>query len=223
MANCIGLWKALRQASEPVLAGGKSSYARFCTLMRKLPVAYMTKDERRRGASLLLPDMPVSDGILPDIEYYLGEVEGRPALLTSLRLSVSRRSLASILYGRGAELKEDEQLYLYRLEQKANVENGELTPRLNVTVEVLDYEGCRSGQSFSNIELRGIDGRLALVGDVLGDEMRGWALVRMSKGKASSQKVLTHCNLYEQYLTEEAFERAAKSYGGLTDKLKIES
>ena len=38
----------------------------------------------------------------------------------------------------------------------------------------------------------------------------------MAGDKASSQKVVTRCNLYEQYLTDEAFDRAAQSYGGLT-------
>ena len=216
MANCTSLWKALRLATEPVLAGGKSSYGRFCTLMRKLPVTYLTKDERLRGAKLLLPGMPVSDGMLPDIEYWLGEVEGQPALLTSLRLKEGARSMASSLYGRGAELKRDERLCLYRLVQTAKVENGKLTPRLNVNVEVLDYDVCQGGQPFADIELRDVDGRLALVGDVLGDDMRGWALVRMLEDKASSQKVVTRCSLYEQYLSEEAFNRAAQSYGGLT-------
>ena len=216
IANCMGLWKALTMNTTPVLAGGKSSYGRFCTLMRKLPVTYMTKDERQRGAKLLLPGMPVSDGMLPDIEYWLGEVEGQPALLTSLRLKERARSMAAALYGRGAELKSDERLCLYRLEQTAKVENGELTPRLTVKVEVLDYDSCQNGEPFADIELREVDGRLALVGDVLGDDMRGWALVRMLEDKASSQKVVTRCSLYEQYLSEEAFNRAAQSYGGLT-------
>ncbi len=128
MANCTSLWKALRLATEPVLAGGKSSYGRFCTLMRKLPVTYLTKDERKRGAKLLLPGMPVSDGMLPDIEYWLGEVEGLPALLTSLRLKEGARSMASSLYGRGAELKRDERLCLYRLVQTAKVEKRKTNP-----------------------------------------------------------------------------------------------
>lgn len=216
IANCMGLWKALTMNTTPMLAGGKSSYGRFCTLMRKLPVTYMTKDERERGAKLLLPGMPVSDGMLPDIEYWLGEVEGQPALLTSLRLKEGARSMASALYGRGAELKRNERLCLYRLVQTAKVENGKLTPRLNVNVEVLDYDVCQREQPFADIELREVDGRLALVGDVLGDDMRGWALVRMDDDKASSQKVVTRCSLYEQYLSEEAFNRAAQSYGGLT-------
>ena len=90
LANCMGLWKALLAAVQPTLAGGKSSYGRFCTLMRKLPVVYLTKDERLMGASLLLPNMPVSDGMLPDIEYWLDEVEGQPALLTSLQMQAGR-------------------------------------------------------------------------------------------------------------------------------------
>lgn len=215
VANCMGLWKALRAATEPVLAGGKSSYGRFCTLMRKLPVVYLTKDERLMGASLLLPNMPVSDGMLPDIEYWLDEVEGQPALLTSLQMQAGR-SLVSSLYGRGGELKRDERLCLYRMQQQTTVFDGETLPRLRVSVEVMDYESCRDGHPFSDIELRDVDGRLALVGDVLGDDTMGWALVRMDDEKVSSQKVVTRCRLYEQYLTDEAFERAAQSYGGLT-------
>lgn len=216
LANCMGLWKAITMATRPVLAGGKSSYARFCTLMRKLPVTYLTKEERLMGAALLLPGMPVSDGMLPDIEYWLDEVEGRPALLTSLRLRAGAHSMASALYSRGGSLQRGEWLCLYRLEQQATVFDGEIMPRLNVKVEVLNQENCRDGEPFDDIELREVEGRLALVGDVLGDDMRGWALVRMADDKASSQKVATHCNLYEQYMTDEAFERAAQSYGGLT-------
>ena len=117
LANCMGLWKALLAAVQPTLAGGKSSYGRFCTLMRKLP------------ASLLLPNMPVSDGMLPDIEYWLDEVEGQPALLTSLQMQAGR-SLVSSLYGRGGELKRDERLCLYRMQQQTTVFDGETLPRL---------------------------------------------------------------------------------------------
>lgn len=55
--------------------------------MRKLPVTYLTKLERNLGGSVMVPGMPVSDGMLPDIEYRLGEVEGRPAMLTSLTIN----------------------------------------------------------------------------------------------------------------------------------------
>lgn len=215
LANCMGLWKALLAAVQPTLSGGKSSYGRFCTLMRKLPVVYLTKDERLMGASLLLPGMPVSDGMLPDIEYWLDEVDGQPALLTSLQLQAGR-TLVSSLYGRGGELKRGERLCLYRMQQKTTVFGEETMPRLSVSVEMMDYESCDDGHPFSGIELRDVDGRLALVGDVMGDDTMGWALVRMADEKVSSQKVVTRCRLYEQYLTDEAFERAALSYGGLT-------
>ena len=79
--------------------------------------------------------------------------------------------MASALYGRGAELKRNERLCLYRLVQTAKVENGKLTPRLNVNVEVLDYDICQREQPFADIELREVNGRLALVGDVLGDAL----------------------------------------------------
>ena len=216
MANCTALWKALRAATEPVLHGGKSSYGRFCTLMRKLPVAYLTKDERLKGAALLMPGMPVSDGMLPDIECQLGQVEGRPALLTSLRLSAGARSIPSLLYGPRAELKKSERLCLFRLRQRMPETDPEAVPRVAVRVEMLDIENCRDQEPFAGIELMDVDGRLALVGDTLGDDTMGWALVRMDGDNVSSQRVVTRCRLYEQYITDQAQERAAKSYGGLT-------
>ena len=189
MANCTALWKALRAATEPVLHGGKSSYGRFCTLMRKLPVAYLTKDERLKGAALLMPGMPVSDGMLPDIECQLGQVEGRPALLTSLRLSAGARTIPSLLYGPRAELKKSERLCLFRLRQRMPESDPEAVPRVAVRVEMLDIENCRDREPFAGIELMDVDGRLALVGDTLGDDTMGWALVRMDGDNVSSQRV----------------------------------
>ena len=206
----------MRAATEPVLHGGKSSYGRFCTLMRKLPVAYLTKDERLKGAALLMPGMPVSDGMLPDIECQLGQVEGRPALLTSLRLSAGARTIPSLLYGPRAELKKSERLCLFRLRQRMPESDPEAVPRVAVRVEMLDIENCRDREPFAGIELMDVDGRLALVGDTLGDDTMGWALVRMDGDNVSSQRVVTRCRLYEQYITDQAQERAAKSYGGLT-------
>ena len=218
LAGSTALWKALRRATKPVLGGGKTSYGRFCTLMRKLPVTFLTQDERAFNASLLLPGMPVSDGILPDIEYHLGDVEGRPALLTSLRVAEKRTTIVGGLFGRGADMKRDEQLMLYRLEQRRMDYNGNAVPKVHVSVETLTDDDCDAGQPFRGIELRNVDGRLALVGEVFGDDMRGWALVRMdAEGEnVSSQRVETRCRLYEQYTTDEALQRAAQSYGGLT-------
>jgi hypothetical protein len=46
--------------------------------------------------------------------------------------------------------------------------------------------------------------------------MLGFALIRLKKGHASRQRVVTRCTYYEQYTTEEAIQAAAKSYGGFT-------
>lgn len=78
-----------------------------------------------------------------------------------------------------------------------------------------------------------VDGHMALVDDRFGDEMRGWALVRLrrrcrrgrptrtldsaqSVASCSSQTVTTRCQFYRQYQTADAMLSAAQSYGGLT-------
>ena len=63
-----------------------------------------------------------------------------------------------------------------------------------------------------------VDGRLALVSDGFADSTKGWALVRVIGDRCSPQTIQTRCTLYQQYMTDEALQRAAKSYGGITDK-----
>ena len=62
-----------------------------------------------------------------------------------------------------------------------------------------------------------VEGRLALVGEEFADEMKGWALVKVIDNRRSPQTIVTRCTLYQQYTTEDALERAADSYGGLTE------
>lgn len=45
--------------------------------------------------------------------------------------------------------------------------------------------------------------------------MKGWALVRVNGKRCSSQGIVTRCNYYEQFTTDEAMQVAVKSYGGL--------
>lgn len=63
-----------------------------------------------------------------------------------------------------------------------------------------------------------VDGHLALIGEEYADEMKGWALVQVIGDRCSSQTIITNCTYYQQYTTEEAFNRSVKSYGGLTEK-----
>ncbi|MBO7499168.1 MAG: hypothetical protein J6T64_08290 [Bacteroidaceae bacterium] len=46
--------------------------------------------------------------------------------------------------------------------------------------------------------------------------MLGFGLTRVKDGFASHQRVVTRCQYYERYTTEEVLLSAAKSYGGLT-------
>ena len=138
-------------------------------------------------ASFLMPGIPVSDGILPALQQELSEVNGVPALMTGLK------------YG---EQYEHEKLWLYTAEQK--IEGS--TPRVRF-----------SKRDVSRQDMTIIDGQLALVGEEFADDMKGWALVRVSENRCSPQIIITRCTLYQQYTTEEALQTAAKSYGGLTD------
>lgn len=138
-------------------------------------------------ASFLMPGIPVSDGILPALQQELSEVNGVPALMPGLK------------YG---EQYEHEKLWLYTAEQE--IEGS--TPRVRF-----------SKRDVSRQDMNIVDGQLALVGEEFADDMKGWALVRVSENRCSPQIIITRCTLYQQYTTEEALQAAAKSYGGLTD------
>jgi len=143
---------------------------------------------RMTDASFLMPGIPVSNGKLPTIEQHLGEVDGTPALLTDLKAS---------------EWTWGEILWLYTAEQHTE----EAFPRLYF-----------SRKEVSRREMTAVDGRLALLGNEFADPMKGWALVRVVDDKCSPQTIQTRCTLFQQYMTDEALQRAAKSYGGITDK-----
>ena len=138
-------------------------------------------------SSFLMPGIPMSDGILPMVKQELGEVNGVPALLTDLK--VENRS-----------------------------EHAKL--RLYTAVQTLEYEMPRVRFTMREVswwDMAVVDGHLALVGEEFADEMKGWALVKVVDDRCSPQTIVTRCTLYQRYTTEEALERAADSYGGLTE------
>ena len=137
-------------------------------------------------ASFLMPGIPVSDGTLPALQQELGEVDGVPALVTNLS------------YG---ESYFHEKLWLYTAEQKIE---GSL-PRVRFSMRDVTRQ-----------EMTIVDGHFALVGEEFANEMKGWALVRVDDNRCSPQTIVTRCTLYQQYTTEEALQKASKSYGGLT-------
>ena len=104
LAHSCRLWTLLKWAGEPMFERTPTAYARFRTLMRRTPVVFVPCRGPLEGATLLLPGMPVSDGVLPVVEQWLGEVDGTAALLTSLT---------------AADLRRGDSLRLYTLRQRA--------------------------------------------------------------------------------------------------------
>lgn len=188
LAHSCRLWCLLKWAGEPLFEKTPTAYARFRTLMRRTPVVFTPVSGRMAKAVLLLPGMPVSDGVLPVVEQRLGEVDGTAALLTSLTAS---------------DLRRGDTLRLYTLRQV--VEGSR--PVVRISADDLGADDFRS-----------VGGRLALVGDGFADDMCGWALVHISGSRCSSQRVVTRSTYYQQFTTEEAFAAAAESYGGLTEE-----
>ena len=181
------LWAPLKWAGEPLFEKAPTAYARFRSLMRRTPVVFLP---RLSNATFLLPGMPVSDGVLPVVEQWLGEVDGTPALLTSLA---------------PADLQRGDTLRLYSLHQY--IEGR--CPVVRIKADTLNLS-----------DLREIDGHLALVRDDFADEMTGWALVHIRRGRCSSQSVVTRCTYYLPFTTNEALLSAAESYGGLTKEVR---
>ena len=137
-------------------------------------------------AALLMPDIPVSEGTLLPIKQQIGMVDGTPALMTNLK---------------AAEWGQPERWMLYTAEQL----EGDTIPMVRFKVREVPLD-----------EFTEVDGCLALVDNEFSNEMKGWALVRRDGDRCSSQGIVTHCTYYERFTTEEAMQKAAESYGGLT-------
>lgn len=197
LSHSCRLWSQLKDAGEPLFPEMPSAYARFRSLMRRTPVVYLPKRSPLHQATLLLPGMAVSDGVLPIVEQWLGEADGIPALLTALPAT---------------ELRLHDRLLFYTFSQDIVVEQP--------VVHVTRCELRRLLREPSDdVPFRVVimpDGCIALVGNVFQDDMKGWAVVHVRGHSCSSQTVLTRCTYYRQYTTDEALKTAAASYGGLT-------
>ena len=118
----------------------------------------------------------------------MGEVDGVPALITDLKYGNPRFH---------------EKLWLYTAEQ----EMEDPLPRVRFSKRDVSWS-----------EMTVVDGHFALKGEEFADEMKGWALVRVLDNHCSPQTIVTRCTLYQQYTTKEALQKAAESYGGLTEQ-----
>ena len=187
MRHTIALWKTLKEC-ETMFTERQTAYQNFSSLANRLPAVCVENIGYLTDTSFLMPGIPVSDGKLPPILEQLGEVDGRPALITDLK---------------GENWDTNTKLWLYTAEQHIEFEYG--MPRVRFSM-----------REVSQLEMTLADGRYVLTGDVFADEMKGWALVMVKGERCSPQTIVTRCTLYQQYTTEEVMEKAAKSYGGLT-------
>ena len=183
MRHTTMLWKMLRYCNTE----RRTAYQNFASLANQLPAVYVPDDGTMNQSSFLMPGIPMSDGILPMIKLKLGEVDGKPALITDLKAS-DRTSHAK--------------LRLYTAVQDMD---NDVLPRVRFSMREV---------SWWNMTV--VDNHLALVGEEFADNMKGWALVKVIDDRCSPQTIVTRCALYQQYTTQEALEVAADSYGGLT-------
>ena len=195
------LWRAIKETGEVYFKGEKAPYNRFMSINTNSPVPYLKKQQYHSNNALLLPDMVISDGPLPTINYQLGEVDGKPALLTDLTKAAAKKA----------------KLLLYVLEQTVIPQQyGDDMFELRIKVETVTPDDFINVPSTPLSPYKSAQGTLALVGDRFADPMLGFGLVRVKLDCASHQRIVTNCTYYERYTTEEALQAAAKSYGGLT-------
>ena len=84
MLHSTRLWTLLKWAGTPLFPAQPTAYARFLSLMHRTEVVFLPQKGPLDGATMLLPEMPISEGMLPSVKQHLGEVDGHTALITNL-------------------------------------------------------------------------------------------------------------------------------------------
>lgn len=206
------LWRRLKTTGRTYFEGGVDTYRRFMSVNRISPTVYLTKDQLSSNTSLLLPNMAVSSGPLTPISYQIDEVDGRPAMLTSLTPE-GMRTGEYLLY-----VLRQEVIHWQNEKEHIQVDISvvPVAPNQNIEIPDLGNIGLVTTLSGRQESSQRSSGSVAIVGDIFADPMLGFALVRIQDGHVSSQHVVTNCTYYERYTTEEALQAAAKSYDGLT-------
>ncbi len=200
------LWRVLSSTNMVFFEGDNGPDKRFMSVNKESPVPYMTKQQFRSGATLLLPRMVISYGTMPPIRYEMGDVDGKPALLTDLTPHNAYNG----------------EYFLYILRQKVyNTHNLLETPKVTISVNKVNPERFVKVPSTLLTTYKSKSGSLAIIDDIFCDPMIGIGLVHVKDGHASTQEVITNCIYYERFTTEEAIQASAKSYGGLTGESRF--
>lgn len=98
MLHSTRLWAFLKYAGTPMFPAQPTAYARFLSLMHRTEVVFLPQNGFLDSATMLLPDMPVSEGPLPTVKQHLGEIDGNTALVTNLTRGNLCRGDKLILY-----------------------------------------------------------------------------------------------------------------------------
>ena len=116
MLHSTRLWTSLKLAGTPLFPAKPTAYARFLSLMHRTEVVFIPQRGRLDGATMLLPDMPLSEGLMPTVKQYLGEVDGNAALVTNLTRDSLLRGDKLILYTLKQDIVGKPMLYIERRE-----------------------------------------------------------------------------------------------------------
>ena len=98
MLHSTRLWTLLKWAGTPLFPAQPTAYTRFLSLMHRTEVVFLPQRGPLDGATMLLPEMPLSEGLMPSVKQYLSEVEGNPALITNLTRDSLHRGDKLLLY-----------------------------------------------------------------------------------------------------------------------------
>ncbi len=230
MRHSIALWKSFYTPYKPLMetTGIATAYNAFLRANSALPTVYLTKQQARQGASLLMPGMVVSEGRLPAVEDDFAVLaNGERVVLTDLLTGIDEGETQELNVGcnddlrqllcnsnRNPQLMPGDIVRFYRFEQRMQDD----CPTVKITCCELTLDNDpRQNPALRSWRFLSLEGRLAIGG--ADDENTGWAVVLFGEKEqsASTQRVVTTCRLYEQYTTDEALAQAAESYGNVED------
>ena len=228
MRHSIALWKSFYTPYKPLMEASDSqtAYNAFLRANSTLPTVYLTKQQARQGAALLMPGMVVSEGRLPAVEYDFAQLAGgERVVLTNLLTGIEEGETQELTIdcnddlrqllcsrSRNPQLMPGDKVRFYRFEQRMQGD----CPTVKITCCELALDNdARQNPALRNWRFLSLEGRLAIGG--ADDENTGWAVVLFGEKEqsASTQRVVTTCRLYEQYTTDEALAQAAESYGNV--------
>ncbi len=132
MLHSTRLWTLLKWAGTPLFPVQPTAYTRFLSLMHRTEVVFLPQKGKLDGATMLLPEMPLSEGLLPTVKQQLGEVDGNPALITNL--DSLRRGDKLILYTLTQDINGTPMVRISRRE----VQSSEMTETSNGLALVSD-------------------------------------------------------------------------------------